>query len=342
MYESADSGEAGGGAGTGRALPGARGGPWPGYLVSLAATFAVLLAGYSAALAGLHYAGRLPPPPITNEVCADEKLRWLREQPPENPNALLVGSSIAFRNVDTGQLARRDSSVRPLNGGVCHMQVNQTAFVTGYLLRHFPSVRTVTALLAPQDLTSCAKTPAQVFDPETADAYVFEHRRSYRYYLSHFDPVSLARNAALIRDMREGRIPLDPLIITRYGDGPLDTEVSRGLSYGKLQGFDPACFAALRDLAETVAAGGRRFLVATSPVHPDWSAHYDAGGRLHGDMVAGIRAALHGTGAEFWDGGEHFAGTPAEFTDAIHIRWSAAHRYGALLAAALDAEQERP
>ena len=99
---------------------------------------------------------------------------------------------------------------------------------------------------------------------------------------------------------------------------------------------------ALRDLAEAVAAGGRRFLVATSPVSPEWSARYDAEGRLHGGMVEGIRAALRGTGAEFWDGDKLFAGAPSEFTDAIHVRWSAARRYGALLAAALDGQQERP
>lgn len=343
MYESADVGKMDGAeTGSGRALSGAAGGPWAGYLASLAVTSAVLLGVYTAALAGLQQTGRLPPPPITNEICADEKLRWLRDDAPETPNALLVGSSVAFRNVDTGQFAEGRPLVRPLNGGVCHLKVNQTAFVAGYLLRHFPSVQTVTTLLAPQDLSACAKTPAQVFDPEAVDAYVFEHRWSYRFYLSRFDPVSLARNASSIRDMRQGRIALDPLVITRNGDGPLDTEVSRGLLYGKPADFDPACFAALRGMAETVAAGGRRLLVATSPVSPAWAARYDAGGRLHADMVAGIRAALHGTGAEFWDGDERFAGAPAEFTDAIHLRWSAARRYGALLAAALDAPQERP
>lgn len=321
-------------------FPGVGSRPWIRYLATVAATFVVLLAAYAGVLVGLQRTNNLPPPSIVNEICADEKLRWLRDAAPQDPSTLLVGSSIAFRNVDAGQLAVR-SSVRPLNGGMCHLQINQTAFVTDYLLRHFPSVRTVTAVLVPQDLTECAKTPTQLFDPGTVDAYVFERRWPYRFYFSQFDLISLVRNASRIQGLREGRNPLETLVITRYGDGPLDTELSRGLLYGDVGTYDPACFAALHALAEAVTSGGRRFVVATGPLSPAWSARYDPEGRVHGDMVAGIRAALRGTGGEFWDGDKLFAGEPSEFTDAIHVRWSAAQRYGAMLATALDAKQER-
>lgn len=315
---------------------------WLSYLITVATTFVVLLAAYAGVLTGLQQTGNLPPPSIVNEICADEKLRWLRDNTPESPITLLIGSSITFRNVDAGQLALLHASAQPLNGGICHLQVNQTAFVTHYFLRHFPSIQTVIAVLVPQDLTTCAKTPAQLFDPATADAYVFERRWPYRFYFSQLDFVSLIRNASRIKELREGRDPLDNLVITRYGDGPLDTEVSRGLTYGKLEDYDPACFAALHDLAKAVTSGGRRFVVATGPLSPAWTARYDPNDYLRSDMIAGIRAALHGTGAEFWDGDKLFAGAQSEFTDAIHIRWSAARRYGAMLAAALDSEQERP
>lgn len=315
---------------------------WQRYLFTVAGTFAVLLMAYMGVLAGLQRTDNLPAPSIVNEICADEKLRWLREEAPENPGTLIVGSSVAFRNVDVGQIALQHASARPLNGGVCHLQVNQTAFVTQYLLRHFPTVQTVAATIGPQDLVNCAKTPARLFDPDTADAYVFERRWPYRFYFTQFDVVSLLRNATRIKAIRNGSRPLDTLVITRYGDGPLDTDVSRDLTYGSLVGYDPACFAALRDLASTVVSGGRRFVVTTNPVSPAWTARFDGDNRLHAEMIADIRAALHDTGAEFWDGARRFGGETSEFTDAIHLKWSAAHRYGALLAAALDAPQEHP
>lgn len=318
----------------GRSRPGR--GPWIGYLTTVLATFILLFLAYSSVIAALSHAGALPPPSIVNEVCADEKLEWLRHNPPEHPNLLVVGSSIAWRDVDSEQFVRARPGTRPLNGGVCHATVNQTGFVTQYLLRHLPSVRTVVAVLVPQDFEDCTQTPAALFDPATADAYVFDRRWSYRFYITQFDPIALARNAIAIRAMRDGRNRFDSMVMTRYGDGPLYTPGSRGLLYGKVKTLDPACFHALHDMARSITSGGRRLFVATGPVNPAWSARYDAAGAQHGALTAGIRAALQGSGARFWDGATAFAGQPADFTDAIHIEWEAARRYTAQLAAMLD------
>ena len=284
---------------------------------------------------------RFPPPSIVNEVCADEKLEWLRDNPPANPNLLVVGSSIAWRDIDSGQFVRRQPSVRPLNGGFCHLQVNQTEFVTSYFLKHNPSIRTVVAVFVPQDFTDCATTPSRVFDPRTADAYVFDRDWPYRFYITQFDPVALVRNASGIRAMRDGRNKFDSLEMTRYGDGPLRIVGNRGLLYGKIAQFDPACFAALHDMAASVQASGRRLFVATGPVNPAWSARYDQGDKLRSELTTGIQSALQGTGVEFWDGAQAFAGDPSDFTDAIHINWPAAQRYSAVLAEALDPGQGR-
>ena len=160
----------------GRERSEARVGPWGRYLLSIAATCVALFAAYAGVLAALDRTGNLPPPAIVNEVCADEKLEWLRDNPPADPNLLVVGSSIAWRDVDSAQFVRERPAVRPLNGGVCHLAANQTAFVTRYLLRHLPSIRTVVAVVTPQDFTDCAKTPSQLFDPATADAYAIDRR----------------------------------------------------------------------------------------------------------------------------------------------------------------------
>lgn len=312
-------------------------GGWISYMVTIAATVAVLFVAYGGALAALNRAGALPPPAIVNEVCADQKLQWLRENPPDNPNLLVVGSSIAWRDIDSWQFVRRDAAARPLNGGLCHASANQTAFMTHYLLGHLPSVRTVVFVAVPQDFTDCAQTPARLFDPATADAYVFDRQWAYRFYISQFDPVSLVRDATAIRAMRDGSNVLDSLVMSRYGDGPLHTTDHRGLTYGAIKGYDPACFAAVRQMARSLAAGGRHLFVAAGPVNPLWSAQYDKSGRSRAGLADGIRAALRGiNGAVFWDGATAFAESPSEFTDAIHINWLAAGRYTALLAAALD------
>ncbi len=326
----------------GRARPEATVGSWVKYLATLVMTCVVLFLAYIGTLYALDLSHTLPPPPIVNEVCADEKLEWLRDNPPQDPNLLVVGSSIAWRDVASEQFVRRRPSTRPLNGGVCHLQINQTAFVASYLLRHLPSIRTIVTVVTPEDFTACAKTPARPFDPSTANSYTFDRHWAYPFYVKQFDPVALARNAGAIRAMRDGRNKFDPLVMSRYGDGPLNIVGNRGLLYGKLAPYDPVCFAALHDLAQSFAADGRRFFVATGPVNPGWSARYDPQGRLYGELVEQIQAALRGTGAGFWDGSTAFAGKPADFTDAIHINWLAAQRYSALLAAALDADQALP
>ena len=325
----------------GRGRPETTIGSWISYLVTLALTSVVLFIAYIGTLYALDWNRALPPPSIVNEVCADEKLEWLRDNPPQSPNLLVVGSSIAWRDIDSEQFVQRQPTIRPLNGGVCHLQVNQTGFVTDYFLRHIPSIRTVVAVLVPQDFTDCTTTPSRLFDPRTADAYVFGRDWPYRFYVTQFDPIALVRNAAGIRAMRDGTNKYDSMVMSRYGDGPLRIVGNRGLLYGKIAGYDPACFAALHDLAASVTKGGRRLFVATGPLNPAWSARFDQQGRLHRDLIAGIRSALQGTGAEFWNGADAFAGASSDFTDAIHINAPAAQRYSALLAAALDPGPDR-
>ncbi|MDQ2762150.1 MAG: hypothetical protein M3Y22_01210, partial [Pseudomonadota bacterium] len=182
----------------------------------------------------------------------------------------------------------------------------------------------------------CTQTPAALFDPATADAYVFDRRWSYRFYITQFDPIALVRDATAIRAMRDGSNQFDSMVMTRYGDGPLHTPGSRGLLYGKIKHLDPACFGALQDMAWSITSSGRRLFVATGPVNPAWSARYDPAGTQHRALIVGIQAALQGTGAAFWDGAAAFASRPADFTDAIHIEWEAARRYSAQLAAKLN------
>ena len=315
-------------------------GIWLRYITTLAVTFAILFACYGAAIVTLDRVGSLPPPAIVNEICADEKLDWLRKNPPDAPNLLIVGSSLAWRGVDSQQFAQRVPGARPLNGGVCHAGIDQSTWMARYLLRHFPSVQSALLVVAPQDFTSCLLKPDGLFNPETADAYVFHRRWAYPFYITQFDPVSLIRNAWTIAFLRSAHGESESLVMTRFGDGPLNASGNRGLLYGPVKRLDESCFDALRSFARSLEASGRHLFVTTAPLHPAWRERYDPSGDLHRTFVAGVKAAIAEveTGS-FWDGAEVFGGEPSEFTDAIHINWKAAQRFTSQLVTAFGARR---
>jgi hypothetical protein len=267
--------------------------------------------------------GRLPPPPLSNSICVDEKLAFLNEHPPADPNFLVVGSSIAWRNFDSSVVAQRVPHARPLNGGFCGLYLNQTVFVTGWLLEHLPSIHDVVLLASPLDYEDC-RHPDRIFDPMDAGRFVFEQQSKWTFYLRYFDPVSLIRN---IERQAAGRARLAELgasmVFTDYGDGPLDTTRDRGLFYGTIGKPDPNCFSMLRSLAQRLAKENRRFIVVTGPLHPKWKELYDPDGKLRHELEVGIIAALEGTGGEYWNGDVSGHVDSAAFTDAIHLRWSA-------------------
>jgi len=314
---------------------------WPQYLLVVAATCATLLAMYFGLLVGLDRTGNLPPPAIVNSSCSDEKIQWMRDHAPDQPNLLVVGSSVAWRNVDSAEFTRRDPAVEPLNGASCGLKANQTEFLTNYLLGRFPSVQTVVAVIVPEDFSGCDKVHARFFDPDAVDEYAFQRQWKYGFYFRYFDMISLVRNAFTIGAMRSGRNEFDSLVMTRFGDAPLYTHKDRGAFYGPFAGYDASCFAALHRLAETVTSSGRRFVVATSPLDPDWFRQYDPDGAVRDRLVAGVRSAVEGTGTQVWDGSRAFAADRSAFTDAIHLKSSGAQQYSALLADALDAKQAR-
>ena len=293
------------------------------YLAALAFGAVAAFASFGAVYGTLYLTGHLPPPPLSNSVCVDEKLAFLRNNPQVDPNFLVVGSSVAWRSFDSSVIVKRDHSIRPLNGGFCGMQINQSAFITHWLTDHWPSIDTVLLMASPLDFNTCEGS-GQVFDPVDARRFVFQHRPAWSFYLRYFDPVSLVRNIKRqARDRATARAMGFAMEFTRYGDGPLDTDRDRGLFYGKNPGIDPACFDALRSLALELSKEGRRFMVVTTPLHPGWTARYDADGSLRRHISSNITNALEGTGAHFWNAAQESGTDASAFTDAIHIRWSA-------------------
>jgi hypothetical protein len=297
------------------------------YLVAVAAGGLAALIMLASSYGALHLAGYLPPPPLSNNVCVDEKLTFLRKHLPKDPNLLVLGSSVAWRNIDSAAFARTVAGARPINGGFCALQMNQSAFIAGWMIDHWPSIKTVLLIVSPLDYYRCQGT-AQVFDPVDVNRFVFEGAAAWSFYLRYFDPVSLVRNIKQLASYREQARDLEVVRgYTEYGDGPLDTTRDRGLFYGAVSKLDTTCFDTLRELATQFTQQGRKLVVIATPIHPEWKALYDPHGHARRQWWSQIAAALDGTGAGMWNADDANLLDARAFTDAVHLRWSAAGQF---------------
>ncbi len=289
------------------------------------AVFVFLL--YTGSLLALDRTGHLPPPPLSNSICVDEKLKFLREHHDISPTLLITGSSVAWRGVDTALLQSELPGERAFNGALCGQKVNQTARTTDWFLKHYPGIRTIVMLAVPQDFTQCRVTPSASFPVAETDDYVFGKETTslpLKFYLEFFDPVSLQHNARRIAALRRGELPLDTLASTPTGDGPVDTEISRSdLGAGALPPYDPACFSALGQMEQTAGDSGRHFVVVILPLKREWERRYDPDHRRRAELMADMKPDLVRTHGQEIDLEDRLSLPEAAFTDATHVRWSA-------------------
>ena len=176
------------------------------YLLGVFAGLFGMLGAFAALLAWLHHSDNLPPPAFSNSLCVDEKLRFLRHNPIDQPNLLVIGSSVAWRHVDGDVLRSSAPELRPFNGAFCGLHANQSAYVADWLLDRQPSIRQVVMIVDPLDFAGCWKVPDAVFDREDADHYVYQQASRWGYYMRYFSPRSLLRNARTIKAQRANEI----------------------------------------------------------------------------------------------------------------------------------------
>ncbi|WP_462380231.1 hypothetical protein [Pseudomonas sp. Marseille-QA0892] len=306
------------------------------YLLSLLLGIAGAVSLFALTLTFLGHTGNLPPPAFSNSLCVDEKLKYLRDRGPAgDPNLLVIGSSVAWRHVDTGRLREQLPDIQPLNGAFCGLSAHQSTYVADWLIDREPSIRDVVMVVDPQDFTACSAKPAAVFDREDADDYVYEGAVQWRYYLRYFEPRSLVRNAIRVKHQRTDEHNWDPLIFTEYGDGPLNPEGDRGLHYAAANPLDDACFGALEAFARAQHAEGRKLLLVSTPLHPEWKRRYDPAGDLLSRFDQRLTAALQGTSGRYWNADRGWTVPEDAFVDAIHMRWPAAQQFSDALASNL-------
>lgn len=303
-----------------------------GYLLALFGGLICSLAAFGLTLLGLDRSGNLPPPAFSNSLCVDEKLNFLRDHPVESPDLLVIGSSVAWRHVDGDELVRNSPTSIPMNGAFCGLFANQSVYVGNWLLDREPTIRRVVMVIDPQDFAGCWKVPDSVFNRDDADAYVYDKASRWPYYVRYFAPVSLVRNALTVRGQRSGENEWDPLVFDQYGGGPLDTDNSRRLLYGKPDALDHNCFDALSTMANRLQREARKFFVVSTPLHPEWKSRYDPNGSFLAQFDSHVKRSLKGSEAAYWNADSELETPASDFVDAIHLRWSAAQRFSAALA----------
>ena len=306
------------------------------YLMAMLIGLLGALLLFCGALVGLQQTGNLPPPAFSNNLCVDEKLHFLRNNPIQSPNLLVIGSSVAWRHVDGNVLASAAPQTRPMNGAFCGLFANQSTYVGNWLLDRHPSVGSVVMIADPQDFAGCWRVPDAVFKREHVDPYVYGDESRWGYYMRYFAPKSLARNALTVKAQRAGEIEWDPLVFNRFGDGPLKTSNVRELMYGKPDPLDRNCFAALREFGERLQHEGRPLLVVSTPLNPEWKEKYDPDGTFLADFDRRIQNSLSKTGGTYWNADREWPTPPGAFVDAVHMRWSAAQQFTVALAERID------
>lgn len=285
------------------------------YLLAVAATIVIVAGGFVGVLWGLELAHRKPPPAFTNSYCFDAKLEFLRENPPVKPTHLIVGSSISWRNFDGDVVVEEHPDARPLNASFCGLSVNQSAYAARFFLQRYPTITDVLLMLDPFDMSTCRSNKTAIFDAADVSAYL-SGADDLNFYFKYFDFFSLLVNAFSTRK-----------VFNRHGDGPLYTNESYGLVYGPAPGVQAECEAALARLAQDVEKSGRRLVVMTMPLLGEWSDKYDANSQARVGLAKGIRRALEGRSAAFWDAWSEIVIPAADYTDAVHLRWSGVPRF---------------
>jgi hypothetical protein len=282
---------------------------------------ALFLVMGAAGLAGLSALGRLPAPPITATTCIDEKFKFLHETDIRNPGLIAVGSSVTWRNLDFSVFAEHyGKDVEPLNAAPCFLYVNQTAYLTDFLLDNMPSVKSVMSVFSMRDFSACSTSPTAFFRPEEAESYVFDRDPAWHLYLKNFRPMAFARDVIDLPAMRSREAPYGSLVMDKYGSGPLTLptpEIRKNFD------LDPTCLDHLSAMTENLSQRGIDFIVLLLPQMPAWRDAYDPGGARDAEFRSAVAGRLDGTRTVLIDAQKGLHLRNDQFTDHAHLQWDA-------------------
>jgi hypothetical protein len=283
---------------------------WCGFFLALSGAGLVILASLD----------RLPSPPITATDCIDEKFRFLHETPIRHPNLLAVGSSVTWRNLDFSFFEEYyGDEVQPLNAAPCFLYINQTAYLTDFLLDNMPGVKTVLSIVSMRDFSKCSSSPTAFFDPEDARGYVFEGQSGWHLYYKNFRPAAFVRDVISLPGRRSGETSYGSLVMDKYGSGPVtlaSPEIRENFE------FDRSCLTHLKSMSDSLARRGITFVVVLLPLMPAWRDAYDPGGDRDAEFRSAVAEQLASTRTVLIDPQKGLKLKNENFTDHAHLQWS--------------------
>jgi hypothetical protein len=274
-----------------------------------------------ACLAALSAMERLPAPPVTATNCIDEKFKFLHETEIRNPGLIAVGSSVTWRNLDFSVFEEHyGKDIEPLNAAPCYLYVNQTAYLTDFLLDNMPSVKSVLSVFSMRDFSACSVSPTEFFRPEDAKSYVFDRDPSWHLYLKNFRPLAFARDVIDLPAMRSGKSISGSLVMDSYGSGPFnlpEPEIRENFE------LDSTCLNHLSAMSESLSRRGIDFIVVLLPLMPAWRDAYDPGGVRDAEFRSAVSRRLSGTRTVLIDAQQGLHLRNDQFTDHAHLQWEA-------------------
>lgn len=297
---------------------------WLHYVIALAAGALLVIPALAGVMAVLDSLGAMPPPLISNNLCADEKLAYMRQNRPADVNLLVVGSSSAMRHFNSPEAIRFDRRLRPYNAGLCAMNLWRSEQVINWLTYRLPDVRRVFLLASSLEFGDCRPNARPTLDVSNADRFVFGDTPRISFYMRSFNATTLLRNSIDLRRRRSDRTWFDSVVLNKFGDAPVQPRGNRREWYLKAM-LDEQCFATLRHIARTLDARGIAFAVVESPMNPVWKKKFDRSGDVTLLIRRRIREALSGTRAVLIE--DHNGFIAADFYDAVHMRGSSTPRF---------------
>ena len=305
-----------------------------GILAGFVGTFAGLFGLFFAVF--LFAPDRVPPPAITPIAQIDQKLQFIRDNPQIDPRIIAVGSSITFRQL-AGDEFRNVAGGRQhfLNGGVVHLQVDQTQQFADFYLDNYPKIETVLMLTSLPDFEDCSSDREPMLDPDSARGFSFDRYTSVLYYMRYFSPQRYARGAM---DRAERHTPFyGDLYIDEFGSGPMKAAEGKslGLRYGPLE-IDPACIDAMERFADEMARRSVQLAIVFAPIHPDYRAALPQSMAELKRAIAEIQKRVSDENTFVLDLHASAQFGPNDFYDAFHLVWSGAQTLSDLIVTDLE------
>lgn len=277
--------------------------------------------GFAGGLSLLDLAGRLPPPPLSNRLSLDEKLRYIRENGPLAPTLLAVGSSQTLYHFNGAVL--RDlygPEVHPFIGAANGVGFDKLGHLLDFYLSSFDSVAHVVTITSLPDFTDCSGGDSFFFNHEDAANYAFRGRSAYLTYVEYFDPWGLLHTAFFRQRKRLALTDVDEFgALEKLPESP-----ARLVPY--LYKIDDACFANLREVARNLTARGIAFTVVLGPLKPAYIDKFDPEGSFRNRFFDEVEKALVDTGAQLFNANKEMVFRDEEFWDATHLFWDPASR----------------